>query len=182
VALAAGAGFVAAAVASALIAADDLRALAVADALSGAEAVGAWTARGEAALYRADDSLASGVPTGELRDLAAARALLADPPDLDTAERRTWEALQRSPARAEAWARLAYIDLRRDGRLGPQGESALALSYEVEPYASEELRHWRVEFVLTHWEVIGPEVRDAALREAYGAVSAARDGTKRPSG
>jgi hypothetical protein len=170
-AVALGYGFLAAAPMSALLAMDEVRTRTVNAALTAADAEGASAERRAAALSRADASLSFGAPTGALRELAAARALQSDPPDLDLAEKRTWEALARSPARAEAWARLAFIDAMRHGALSSEGLSALALSYEVEPFGPEALRHWRVEFILARWSEVGDDLRQAALREASGATS-----------
>ncbi len=56
-------------------------------------------------------------PTSELFDLAVQLYLLKQPLGLSTSENLTLHALERSPARAESWARLAYIELLRDGRV-----------------------------------------------------------------
>jgi hypothetical protein len=165
-----GCGFLAAAVASAVLVGHELRAVAVDEALSVAEASGASAERRDEALSRADSSLAWGAPTGALRELAAARALVSEPPDLDKAEKLSWAALERSPGRADAWTRLAYVDVIRHGALTPQGLSDLALSYKVAPFGPESLRHWRVEFVLSRWDEVGDDLRDAALREAHAAT------------
>jgi hypothetical protein len=164
----------AAAAAAALLARDDLRAASATRALAVAGSAGAPEARRAMALQEADAALASGAPTAELRDLAASRALLGDRPDLDQAETLTWGALQRSPARPGSWARLAYIDIARDGALGPDGVAALERSYEAEPFAAEALRHWRIEFTLSRWREIPPELRAATLQEAKGSVRGAR--------
>jgi hypothetical protein len=150
------AGFMAAAAVSGIVATAELRA-------------------GDAAtaVARAGDSPALGwrAPSGDLLELAAARALLQEPPDLDAAEALSWDALRRSPARAESWARLAYIDAARDGRLDAPGQEALARSYAAAPYTVEALRRWRAEFTLSRWGEVDDELRQAALREARGATA-----------
>jgi hypothetical protein len=167
---AAGCCLIAAAAGSALVALAELRAVAADDSLSVAEAAGGSAERRAEALASTDAWLFLGVSTGALRELAAARALASDPPDLDRAEALSWKALKRSPGRTEAWTRLAYIDATRHGVLGQEGLSALTHSYEVEPFGQEALRHWRVELVLSRWWEVNEALRDAALREAHAAT------------
>lgn len=144
----------------------DLKAGAARTALETASAPQTDAAAREAALARAERALSEGLETGELADLAAELALMQSPPDLQTAEQRSHEALRASPARAQAWARLAYIDTLRNGRLGDQGNLYLAQSYLVEPFSPDDLRHWRLSFTFNYWRDIDARVRASAVREA----------------
>lgn len=162
------------AVGAVLLAREDFRAVAMTQSLAVAGSAGAPAARREAALREADAALAAGVSNAELYDLAASRALLGGEPDLDRAEALTRDALRRSPARSSAWARLAYIDLARDGELSPDGVEALARSYEAEPFAAEALRRWRIEFVLSRWRDMPEALRTSAVEEAQGSARGAR--------
>jgi hypothetical protein len=153
------------------IASADFRASSTADALAAAGSEEATPEYRATALLTADSALAWGAPSGDLLELAASRALLSDPPSLDAAEAFTWNALRRSPTRGGAWARLAYIDAVRDGRLDAFGREALARSFEVLPYAPETLRHWRLEFTLSRWSELDAGLREAALRDARGATA-----------
>jgi hypothetical protein len=165
-----GACFIVAGGVSGLLANADFRASSAAGALVAAGSSEPPSERRMLALLGADSALAWGVISGDLLELAASRALLADPPNLDAAEAFSWNALRRSPTRGGAWAQLAYIDAMRDGTLDAPGREALARSFEVLPYAPEELLHWRLEFALSRWSEVDPGTRDAALREARGAT------------
>jgi hypothetical protein len=164
---------VAAALWAGLLAEMDFRAARVSDLLAAATTTSSAERR-VALLARVDEGLARGAPSAELADVAAGRALAGDPPDYDAAEAETWSALRRSPARSGSWSRLAYIDLARDGELGPEGLDALARSYEVEPFAAEGLRRWRMEFVLSRWRQMPESLRAAAITEARGSVQGQR--------
>jgi hypothetical protein len=170
-ALLAGVGLLGAAAAAGFIASDDFRAAAATRALAAAGGADASQALRDNVLAAADAALAPGAPSAELADLAASRALLSQPADLDRAEAFTRAALRRSPARAGSWARLAYIDTAREGELGPEGLAALVRSYEVQPFAPESLMRWRVEFVLSRWAEVDEDLRNAALREIRGATA-----------
>jgi len=147
----------------------DLRAAAANRTIAAATAA-AGTPAGSAALNDAADVLRGAQPTSELRDLAAALALLTTPSDLDTVERLSASALAASPARAETFARLAYIDVLRNGALTQTGAQALQDSYLAAPYAEQSLRRWRLEFTLGLWSQIDPSLRSTALSEANVAA------------
>jgi hypothetical protein len=161
-----GVGFIVSGILCGYVASVDIRASSAADALATAYSSAATAERRTSALMGADLALAWGAPSGDLLELAASRSLLTDPPSLDSAEALSWEALRRSPTRGGAWARLAYIDAARDGVLDTAGQNALARSFEVQPFAREALRHWRLEFALTHWQELDVGTREAALGEA----------------
>jgi len=122
------------------------------------------------ALNHADQILRGSQPTSELRDLAAALAVLQSPPDLDAVENLSISALADSPARAETFARLAYVDVLRHSALTADGAEALNNSYLAAPFAPETLRRWRLEFTLGLWSQIDPSLRSAALSEANVAA------------
>lgn len=99
------------------------------------------------------------------RDEDVANAALALPhPDLDAAESRTWSALSQAPATASAWARLAYIDHVRGGRLSNEGLDYLDRTYEVAPLGPD-ITPWRVRFAYENWALLTPSLRRKAMEE-----------------
>lgn len=94
-----------------------------------------------------------------LRDLDARLALQESPQNLDRAETRSHAALRRSPTRADAWARLAYIDATRNGALTAEGLSALNRSFVAVPFGGPSFQTWRVEFALIYWSALNDEAR-----------------------
>jgi len=105
---------------------------------------------------RADDELASALraPQGAARRHALARA-----------ERLALRELSYSPARADAWARLAYARSLAGGALTPKATQALLTSYEVAPYDGE-LMLWRTALVFGDWSRASLSLREAAFEEA----------------
>ncbi|PHS21567.1 MAG: hypothetical protein COA84_15690 [Robiginitomaculum sp.] len=103
-------------------------------------------------------------PSGDLYDLSAQLALLQTPMDLKSAERLSWDALKRSPARADSWARLAYIERQRSGRLNEKALTYLDHSFVVEPAGFKDFMTWRLEFMFAHWSQLPPSLQDATLR------------------
>jgi hypothetical protein len=99
-----------------------------------------------------------------LRELDAGRALLETPPDLDLAEKRSWEALSRSPSRAESWARLAFVDVAQNQRLTPEGLDALNHSFIALPFAGDSFQVWRVQLALTYWSQLDAEAQRHVTR------------------
>ena len=91
------------------------------------------------------------------------------------AERLTLRELSSSPARADAWTRLAYIRAVAGGGLTPQATQALLTSYKVAPYDGD-LMLWRTAFVFGAWSQASPPLRDAAFEEAnaFGQFNAQR--------
>lgn len=163
------AAFALVAVASGLHASWDLRAARAVQALARAEAAPGPRAEA-AALDRADRALRGGAPTGALRDARATRALIGETPDFDAAREWSRGALRRSPARAPAFARLAYIDAAEDDQLDPEGLEALADAYLVAPFATDAFGRWRLSFTFSNWDAVDPAVRSAALSEASVAA------------
>lgn len=102
---------------------------------------------------------------GDMLDVAARSALFTSNPDLDLAEDLTRRALARSPARADAWARLADIDVRRHGRLTPQGLLAFKRSFAASPFGDRALQKWRLQFAAIHWNALDADARASALSQ-----------------
>ncbi len=115
-------------------------------------------------LNEAKKALTPPGPTGELYDLAAQLALLRPPIDMNAADRLTRKALERSPARAESWARLAYIGLLRKGKLTDQALEYLDHSFVVEPAGYKQFMLWRLEFMFSHWSQLPPSLQEATMR------------------
>jgi hypothetical protein len=103
-------------------------------------------------------------PDGELYDLAAQFALLQNPDDLGKAESLTKKALMRSPARAESWARLAYIELISEGRLTDRAITYMDRSFTIEPAGYKQFMRWRLEFMFANWAVLPDPLQQQTLR------------------
>jgi hypothetical protein len=86
------------------------------------------------------------------------------PAVLAEAEAEARRALAASPARADAWLALAYIDRTRAGGLDTKAAAALDRSYLVGPL-DPDLKAWRVQFCFDSWSSLPKALRDDALRE-----------------
>ena len=115
-------------------------------------------------LQAAKQALIPEGPSGDLYDLSAQLALLQTPMDLASAERLSWAALKHSPARADSWARLAFIERQRAGRLNEKALTYLDRSFVVEPAGFKDFMIWRLAFTFSHWSQLPPPIQDAALR------------------
>jgi hypothetical protein len=115
-------------------------------------------------LQTAKQALTPEGPSGDLYDLSAQLALLQTPMDLTSAERLSWAALKHSPARADSWARLAFIERQRAGRLNEKALTYLDRSFVVEPAGFKGFMIWRLEFTFLHWSQLPPALQDAAMR------------------
>lgn len=94
-----------------------------------------------------------------MRDLDARLALREIPADLDRAAARSHDVLKRSPAHADAWARLAWIDSSQNGELTGEGLRSLNRSFVAVPFAAPEPGLWRAAFTLDHWEALDDEAK-----------------------
>ena len=115
-------------------------------------------------LNEAKKALTPPGPTGELYDLAAQLALLLPPVNMNAAESLTHKALERSPARAESWARLAYIELLREGKLTDKALEYMDHSFVVEPAGYKQFMLWRLEFMFTHWAELPLDLQNTTMR------------------
>ena len=84
---------------------------------------------------------------------------------LRSAERLILRELSASPAKAEAWARLAYARALAGDGLTPQATRALLTSYAAAPYDGE-LMLWRTALVFGNWSQASLPLRTAAFEEA----------------
>lgn len=87
-----------------------------------------------------------------------------DPAVLAQAEAEARRALAASPARADAWLAVAYVEQARAGRFGPRSAEALDRSYLVGPL-DPDLKAGRVEFAFGNWAALSKPLRDDAVRE-----------------
>ena len=92
----------------------------------------------------------------------------------DLARADTMRSLRLSPYNSWAWCRLAYIDVQRNGVLGPDGLQALEMSYKAAPLGPSVTR-WRLTFLFNHWGGLTPELRMQAQRELKARGPLARD-------
>jgi hypothetical protein len=86
------------------------------------------------------------------------RAVLAQ------AEAETRQALATSPARADAWLTIAYIEHEKAGGFGPKAADALNRSYLVGPL-DPDVSLWRLEFAFDNWPALSKELKGDVLRE-----------------
>ncbi len=103
-------------------------------------------------------------PTGELYDLAAQVELLKEPQNPGRAKQLTILALTRSPARAESWARLAYIEFVDNGKLTEQALLYLDRSFVVEPAGYKQFMLWRLDFLFSNWSQLSRSLQSETLR------------------
>ncbi len=115
-------------------------------------------------LNKAKKALTPPGPTGELYDLTAQLALLSPQTDLNAAQMLTQLALQRSPVRAESWARLAYIERVREGKLTDKALNYLDRSFVVEPAGYTQFILWRMEFMFAHWSQLSLSLQEVTMR------------------
>lgn len=87
-----------------------------------------------------------------------------DPAVLAQAEAEARQALADSPARADGWLALAYVDRTRAGQLDAKAAEALERSYLVGPL-DPDLKTWRVQFCFDSWSSLPKALRGDALRE-----------------
>src|SRR4029453_347465 len=102
--------------------------------------------------------LANGYTRATERDLSRPAA------NLDQAERTSRRILEIYPYDSSAWARLAYLDARRNGALRPAGVKALATGYDLVAY-DPYVAFWRIGFCLEHWNRLSPQLRRAVSAE-----------------
>ncbi len=88
------------------------------------------------------------------------------PAALARAEIHARRASQLSPYDNRPRLRLAYIAVKRDGRLGPTGQKLLATSYDLVPF-DVGVAGWRTRFALENWAMLMPEDRMAVRKEAF---------------
>ena len=142
-----------------LIAAIGLVAIALAGALGGLIALNAGGAvrLGE---WRALE-LASGYDRAAAADLAyGGRARLAQ------VEARSRRATMLNPYDIGAWLRIAYVDAAAHGALTPAGVAALARSYDLVAYDTDQAS-WRIAFALEHWGELPPELQAEVKAETF---------------
>ncbi|MCI5048433.1 MAG: hypothetical protein MRY59_13110 [Aquisalinus sp.] len=92
-------------------------------------------------------------------------ALAVRPSDYDLAEQATGKILARMTHDAQAWNRLAFIDLRRNRQLTRDGVAALYKSYEASPYGDLAMMIWRVEFGSSVWTSLPDDLRQRTLAQ-----------------
>jgi hypothetical protein len=97
-----------------------------------------------------------------------ARAAVLSRSDPKGAAAMTWRALALRPVSGSGLLRLAEIQARPTGRLGPQGITWLERSYDVAPY-DPQLVGPRVRIAFDHWDELPPDLR----RQALGQVRTA---------
>ncbi len=87
-----------------------------------------------------------------------------DPKVLAHAETEARQALNASPARADAWLAVAYVERTKAGRFGPKAAEAVDRSYLVGPL-DPDVSLWRLEFCFDNWPALSKELKADALRE-----------------
>jgi len=117
----------------------------------GAAKIGGWRPLELAAGYdRAADAL---IRTGR-------------PADLPRAEALSRRAIALHPYDIGAWLRIAYVDAAAHGALTPAGVAALARSYDLVAYDTDQAS-WRIAFALEHWGDLPPELQAEVKAETF---------------
>ena len=99
--------------------------------------------------------------------IALAEKIAADSSDQDAvALRLVHEALERNPQTPFGWALVAFLETRLVGELTPAGETALQTSIDLCRLCDEDLIKWRLEFVMSYWDVVDEEIRLAVFEGA----------------
>jgi hypothetical protein len=100
-------------------------------------------------------------------EILSEQALALPQPDDAVAYLAAKRATDIDPTRAFAWARLAYLEARRDsGKVNPEALAALTRSMDACPLCDTQLIGWRFNFVLTHWNDVPDETRRRAFEQA----------------
>ncbi|WP_306252546.1 hypothetical protein [Parvularcula sp. IMCC14364] len=92
-------------------------------------------------------------------------ALAVRPGDYVLAEQATGKILNRNSKDAQAWNRLAFIDLRENRQLTRDGVAALYKSYDASPYGDLAMMIWRVEFGSSVWSSLPDDLRARTLAQ-----------------
>src|SRR5580698_1294965 len=115
----------------------------------------------------------SGIFTAPFPDKPAAeRQFDALAPSASAAQRRAAAALltRSAPSDPESWTATAFADLTAQGKLTPEGVTALERSYTLS-FFDREQAVWRVSFSLEHWDQLTDQTREDALAEAKAALA-----------
>jgi hypothetical protein len=89
--------------------------------------------------------------------------LATDPETSLTAARKAVEA---DPSRAFAWARIAWLESAKAGKVTASSLDALTRSMDACPLCDGDLMRWRLNFVLANWSAMPEAVRSRAFEQA----------------
>jgi hypothetical protein len=126
------------------------------------------------ALLQADDAavkrqLANLDPASAPADYLEALAELGVRPateNFDAAYLADVQVTKLDPARAHAWAQLAWLESRKNGKITAAALDALTRSMTACPLCSQDLIRWRLNFVLANWGAIPDDLRRQAFEQA----------------
>jgi len=86
--------------------------------------------------------------------------------DIELALSAARQAVAADPDRAFVWARLAYLETEKAGRVVPAALDALGRSLDACPLCDEELIRWRFKYVLANWREIPEDLRKRTFESA----------------
>jgi len=75
-------------------------------------------------------------------------------------------AVDADPSRAFVWARIAYLEAAKAGKVGAASLEAITRSMDACPLCDEELIRWRFNFVLANWAAMPEAIRTRAFEHA----------------
>jgi hypothetical protein len=84
----------------------------------------------------------------------------------DTALAAARQAVGADPSRAFVWARIAWLETARAGKVTASSLDALAKSMDACPLCDESLIRWRFNFVLANWAAMPETIRSRAFEQA----------------
>lgn len=101
-------------------------------------------------------------------DAPIEKALLSEPDEIGVtyiaARRAAMKQLEISPFDTSAWLRMTLLEIKVGGGMTPSAQSALMSSYERAP-VDASVAEWRIPLVFGYWREVGPELREAAIKE-----------------
>jgi hypothetical protein len=92
--------------------------------------------------------------------------LQLDKPAIEPSLEAARQAVAIDPSRASAWAKLAYLEYVKAGKVTPQSIEALSKSMDACPFCDQALIRWRFNFVLANWNAMPETLRLKAFEQA----------------
>lgn len=92
--------------------------------------------------------------------------LQLEKPAIDPSLEAAKQAVATDPSRASAWAKLAYLEYVKGGKITPASIDALSKSMDACPFCDQALIRWRFNFVLANWGAMPEAIRIRAFEQA----------------
>ncbi|MDP3737865.1 MAG: hypothetical protein Q8R02_10770 [Hyphomonadaceae bacterium] len=92
--------------------------------------------------------------------------LQLEKPAIESSLEAARQSVATDPSRASAWAKLAYLEYVKAGKVTPAALGALSKSMEACPFCDRALIRWRFNFVLANWAAMPEALRLRAFEQA----------------